>query len=993
MAVELPALIAKIKLDDKEYTQGVANAQTKLEKFSDSMKSAFTSMEQVGKAALVPFTAITGALGGSLKAAGDYEAAMIRMAAATGGNAEELAFYEETIKKVRSGSEETMATVANVTAKAKQLGSELGLTNEQIGEIVLVSENLSTIWGGDMMTTMQGLMYGMTGFTRGLKQFGIYATDERLQMRLDEQGIEKTVAELNELEKAQLIYQTIMETTAEQLELADAAGSGFLVQISRVKNAFIDLGSAVGQNFLGDFVESLKTIGDKIIELSQNTEFTKLVSQVLEVGAAVTGISVAIGVIGKIGNSTISGLGKLFGANANPILQMATAVGLLLTNMEKFEALWNGLRDGLTALLGSSEWADMITKVAQALTFVVAISLAADAGTKLMNSIQSMMSLAGAKGSALKGFVVPLLITVAIGFIGDKLADPIAQVGDAVKESFRVQDDAEIKAGLNWLQTEIYNAAKGQNEYMQSMALELIKTASGKGFLGEGFLNDLYVVVSTATFLVVDLLSKIPEWLNQLGQMIREWFDGFIDSVPGLRELMDMITGKGQAVQDAATAVTELQNTLPDSAGSLGTVMEQMNLSATEAAEAIKSISDINITPEMQNHLNETLSKMATVDERMNYLAEYLFGMNIEALAAVMETEEQMLAIYEALSGFLVETFDNKTYKLKIEGDLTALVAQLKALNLDLPDLQLTGKKSGGYTGAYPEDQVAGVVHGGEWVAPAWMVKRFPALFDVLEQNRRGFKLGGYVSGGFASGDGFSMISALGGVEQATINLSEGVEELNTSMSSLVSPGSTGLSESADAKLSESIQKTQEKQSTAFSKAQDMLINFAKKVFNTIKDFIVNPLKEGIMKVLSPAFERLQEPLYRLGLILGEILLPIVEALMPVFEALAVGLAYVVNAIIGLINGVISLINMIPYVNIPLLKYIDIGKLTSGMGNSEEEEEASGSTAAGWHQPITNNFTITFTGNTVLDTDDKSLETLSDALIRYWKDKGVKVFA
>ncbi|HQQ66358.1 MAG TPA: hypothetical protein PLO55_09480, partial [Thermotogota bacterium] len=683
----------------------------------------------------------------------------------------------------------------------------------------------------------------------------------------------------------------------------------------------------------------------------------------------------------------------LFGANANPILQMATAVGLLLTNMEKFEALWNGLRDGLTALLGSSEWADMITKVAQALTFVVAISLAADAGTKLMNSIQSMMSLAGAKGSALKGFVVPLLITVAIGFIGDKLADPIAQVGDAVKESFRVQDDAEIKAGLNWLQTEIYNAAKGQNEYMQSMALELIKTASGKGFLGEGFLNDLYVVVSTATFLVVDLLSKIPEWLNQLGQMIREWFDGFIDSVPGLRELMDMITGKGQAVQDAATAVTELQNTLPDSAGSLGTVMEQMNLSATEAAEAIKSISDINITPEMQNHLNETLSKMATVDERMNYLAEYLFGMNIEALAAVMETEEQMLAIYEALSGFLVETFDNKTYKLKIEGDLTALVAQLKALNLDLPDLQLTGKKSGGYTGAYPEDQVAGVVHGGEWVAPAWMVKRFPALFDVLEQNRRGFKLGGYVSGGFASGDGFSMISALGGVEQATINLSEGVEELNTSMSSLVSPGSTGLSESADAELSESIQKTQEKQSTAFSKAQDMLINFAKKVFNTIKDFIVNPLKEGIMKVLSPAFERLQEPLYRLGLILGEILLPIVEALMPVFEALAVGLAYVVNAIIGLINGVISLINMIPYVNIPLLKYIDIGKLTSGMGNSEEEEEASGSTAAGWHQPITNNFTITFTGNTVLDTDDKSLETLSDALIRYWKDKGVKVFA
>ena len=100
-----------------------------------------------------------------------------------------------------------------------------------------------------------------------------------------------------------------------------------------------------------------------------------------------------------------------------------------------------------------------------------------------------------------------------------------------------------------------------------------------------------------------------------------------------------------------------------------------------------------------------------------------------------------------------------------------------------------------------------------------------------------------------------------------------------------------------------------------------------------------------------------------------------------------------INVIIGVANMVISLINLIPSVNIPTMNYIDIAKLKEGFSAGQEESEYSNETTAGWNQPITNNFTITFTGNTILDTDDKSLEVLSDALIRYWKDKGVKVFA
>ncbi|WP_027339931.1 phage tail tape measure protein [Halonatronum saccharophilum] len=54
----------------------------------------------------------------------------------------------------------------------------------------------------------------------------------------------------------------------------------------------------------------------------------------------------------------------------------------------------------------------------------------------------------------------------------------------------------------------------------------------------------------------------------------------------------------------------------------------------------------------------------------------------------------------------------------------------------------------GGYTGDdIPINEVAGVVHGGEWVAPAWMVQDsgYGSIIQELERKRQGFKDGGYV--------------------------------------------------------------------------------------------------------------------------------------------------------------------------------------------------------------------------------------------------------
>jgi hypothetical protein len=64
-------------------------------------------------------------------------------------------------------------------------------------------------------------------------------------------------------------------------------------------------------------------------------------------------------------------------------------------------------------------------------------------------------------------------------------------------------------------------------------------------------------------------------------------------------------------------------------------------------------------------------------------------------------------------------------------------------------DVDFTGKHSGGYTASVGRNTPAGIVHGGEWVAPAWMVEdsKFSRAIESLEQARtnRGYASGGTV--------------------------------------------------------------------------------------------------------------------------------------------------------------------------------------------------------------------------------------------------------
>ncbi|OQY00182.1 MAG: hypothetical protein B6I26_08720 [Desulfobacteraceae bacterium 4572_130] len=76
------------------------------------------------------------------------------------------------------------------------------------------------------------------------------------------------------------------------------------------------------------------------------------------------------------------------------------------------------------------------------------------------------------------------------------------------------------------------------------------------------------------------------------------------------------------------------------------------------------------------------------------------------------------------------------------------------------------GFATGGYTGIGGKHEPAGIVHKGEYVIPAWMVKEYPELIKILEVKRRGYAEGGAVAfnAGVAGAAEKDIFDKLGGI-------------------------------------------------------------------------------------------------------------------------------------------------------------------------------------------------------------------------------------
>jgi len=122
----------------------------------------------------------------------------------------------------------------------------------------------------------------------------------------------------------------------------------------------------------------------------------------------------------------------------------------------------------------------------------------------------------------------------------------------------------------------------------------------------------------------------------------------------------------------------------------------------------------------------------------------------------------------------------NETFK-EVNIDIETLNTLPEKLNLKLEPLEniiiglteepvptsVSGFAAGGFTEG-SINQIAGVVHGGEYVVPAWLVEQNKGIIAYLERQRKGYKQGGFVgyqNGGFVEEEPSLLNKIIGGIK------------------------------------------------------------------------------------------------------------------------------------------------------------------------------------------------------------------------------------
>ena len=150
------------------------------------------------------------------------------------------------------------------------------------------------------------------------------------------------------------------------------------------------------------------------------------------------------------------------------------------------------------------------------------------------------------------------------------------------------------------------------------------------------------------------------------------------------------------------------------------------------------SESSLEQVRELANIVNSIIEEYPDVVKK-SFPKETPYTFNVEnQLEEVKERLDEILKVEtETEARSIVETLLES-----IQTEIASLHATVTLIHSRLGTIRDTlwkaGYSSGGYTGNAPENVIAGVVHGGEWVAPAWMVEAYPVLFGKLENMRQG---------------------------------------------------------------------------------------------------------------------------------------------------------------------------------------------------------------------------------------------------------------
>lgn len=444
---------------------------------------------------------------------------------------------------------------------AKQFAGQLGSILKSAGvtgdALVEMSTNLVGL-AGDMASfrnisledALSKIRSGLVGETEPLRQLGINMTVAELQAYALSKGIDESVSSMSQLDKTMLIYQYMLENTADVQGDFMRTNDSFSNQQKVLSENWKSLGASIGKSFLPYLTEAQTALNQLLTGQIGTSEFTGKIIAVMRSGADALRQNLpkiqaaAQEILTAIIQIISEGL-PLLAELAVPLL-MTLAQGIIANlptiaqaGIEVLTALIQGIAQSLPTL---------IPVATQAIIELVGVLTSPqNIGMLINTAIELLLALAEGLVQAIPQLVaqIPVIIDNLVSAIMDNLP-AIIEAGIQIMIALTVgliESLPELLSSAGDIMSSLWNAIKNIDW------LEL-----GKSII-MGIINGLISLAESILTTIVNIFKKPIEWIKNLGSQAITWgkdlIQGFVNGIKSMvQKVVDAVKNIGQKIKN-----------------------------------------------------------------------------------------------------------------------------------------------------------------------------------------------------------------------------------------------------------------------------------------------------------------------------------------------------------------------------------------------------------------------------------------------------------
>ncbi len=345
MSVDLPRLKALIDLDSEPFNDGVSKVESRIDQFVARIKNTFSKMESLGKKAGATFAVLAAATGGVMKITSGYEKELKKIEVVSEGNTKIFNKLNKAVEKLEKSKLFSTPDISKAVSSAYAMGKNYEMTADQIINVTNRAKNLSAIYGFGLYDTTTRLMAALRGEAESSEALGLSLSQTAVKAWMLEEGIAGNIETMSLAEQAQIRYKMLMDNTASSIgaasEMAKTLDGGF----ARLKNTVTDFIKKIGTGFIDKVVEGMNKISDFLDWAGESESLISFIQNLIKLGFIMSGVGIAIGLMGKIGNTVFSLLSISASIVSSPITLIGIAAAVVVTHFDDLAKAWGKFVD------------------------------------------------------------------------------------------------------------------------------------------------------------------------------------------------------------------------------------------------------------------------------------------------------------------------------------------------------------------------------------------------------------------------------------------------------------------------------------------------------------------------------------------------------------------------------------------------------------------------------------------------------------------------